>query len=79
MPKTVEDLLYDVEVAIEETLADRDEPAHNGDIYAADLAEAVSWDAPIEVAVEFFRRYLGYVPSGYARAQGIPATDFLDD
>lgn len=75
--KTVEDLLHDVEVGIEETIADRDGEV-TGDEIAADIAVAVAWDASTEVAVEFFRRYLGYVPSDYARARGIPATDFLD-
>lgn len=75
--KTVEDLLHDVEVGIEETIADRDGEV-TADEIAADMAVAVAWDASIEVAREFFRRYLGYVPLDYARARGIPATDFLD-
>lgn len=76
--KTVEDLQHDLGVGIEETIADRDGEV-TADEIAADMAVAVSWDAPREVALEFFRRELGYVPSDYARANNIPATDFLED
>jgi hypothetical protein len=82
MIKTVEDLMHDVEVAIEETVADRSgdgDFAVTADEIAADMAEAVAWDAPVEVAREFFWMYLGYVPSTYAKVTGTPHTDFLDE
>lgn len=48
------------------------------DEIACDMAQAVAWDAPLDVAREFLLRYLGYVPQVYAQMKNIPAEDALD-
>lgn len=62
------------EAALEETALEAE--CSTDEIYA-DAAESWAWEVPEADRAEFFRRTLGYVPAGFARMTGMPATDFL--
>lgn len=44
----------------------------------ADVVESVAWECTNEVAIELFRREVGFVPSTFAEFRGVRAQDFID-
>lgn len=59
---TVEEAQHELQVALEETLADMGEYAPDEGSAMSDLFASMAWDWPPAVAAEVARRELGWVP-----------------
>lgn len=66
--ETVEDAQYELQVALEETLADFGDDAPDEGSAASDLFVSMSWDWPADVAAEVARREFGWCPFGTPQA-----------
>lgn len=62
--ETVEDAQHELNVALEETLADMGDDAPDEGSAMVDLWRSMSWDWPADVAAEVARREFGWVPNG---------------
>lgn len=68
MITTVEEAQYELQVAVEETLADMGDDAPDEGSAASDMFASMSWDWPADVAAEVARREFGWVPYGCSDA-----------
>lgn len=61
---TVEEAQYELQVALEETLADMGDDAPDEGSAMSDMFTSMCWDWPAEVAAEVARREFGSLPYG---------------
>lgn len=60
--ETVEDAQHELNVALEETLADMGDDAPDEGSAAVDMWRSMAYDWPKDVAIEVARREFGFVP-----------------